>query len=143
MKASTIVKIGIGLSATCAALLSADNARLSKKAKGLEAELEAVKAEANLAKTTVTSSAADYYIHSLADTNSAPASASRSTDDLYDDLELRGAQLTERIIALGERKMAEAEAKQARREQRLAEKEARKVAKAEAKAAKKAAKANG
>lgn len=149
MKISTIIKGGIALSAVCAAALSIDNARLSKKAKGLEAELEAAKAETEkveaitrlASKTPISSSAADYYVRSLADANNPPASQ-RSADDLYDELEVRGAELTERIIALGERRLAEAEAKQARREQRLAEKEARRAAKAEAKAARKAAKAD-
>lgn len=149
MKTSTIIKGGIALSALCAAALSAENIKLSKKNKSLEADLESARAEADkveaitklASKTPISSSAADYYVRSLADANNPPTSA-RSTDDLYDELEVRGAELTERIIALGERKMAEAEAKQARREQRIAEKEARRAAKAEAKAARKAAKAN-
>ena len=149
MKMSMIIKGGIALSAVCAAALSIDNIKLSKRAKALETELESARAEADkveaitrlASKTPISSSAADYYVRSLADANNQPQ-AQRSVDDLYDDLEVRGAELTERIIALGERRMAEAERKQARREQRLAEKEARKAAKAEAKAARKAAKAD-
>ena len=150
MKMSTIFKGGIALSAVCAAALSVDNIKLSKRAKALETELEAAKAEADkveaitrlASKTPISSSAADYYVRSLADANNPPASQ-RSTDDLYDELEVRGAQLTERIIALGERKVAEAEAKAARKAAKAEAKAARKAAKAEAKAARRAAKADG
>ena len=124
MKASTIVKIGIGISAACAAALTFDNTMLSKKNRQLAEELEQAK-----------SSPAH---------QPAPESTTRVYDDPEDQIEAdfynRAFELENRMLDLAERKIKQAEEAEARKEARRASKA---QAKAEAKAARKAAKAKG
>ena len=131
MKTSTIVKGGIALSAICAAALTFDNAKLSKKNRQLVDELEQAK-----------SSPAP---------QPAPESTTRVYDDPEDQIEAdfynRAFELENRMLDLAERKIKQAEEAEARKEARRASKEALRAskaqAKAEAKAARKAAKAKG
>ena len=122
MKMSTVIKGGIALSAVCAAALSIDNAKLSKKNRQLEQELEQAKS------------------------SPAPQPAPESTrvyDDPEDQIEAdfynRAFELESRMLDLAERKIVQAEEAEARKEARRASKEAAKAAKAQAKAERKAA----
>lgn len=126
MKTSTIIKGGIALSAICAGILSFDNAKLAKKNRQLESELEEAKASSPAPQT-----------------ESAPAT--RVYDDpenqLEADLYERAFSIESRLLDLAERKIEKAEEAEARKEARRASKEAAKAAKAQAKAERKAAKA--
>ena len=113
MKRRTIVKIGIGISAGCAALLTADSVRSSKRAEKAEAEAEAAKAEA--VKVTA------YDLDDVFDFDFEDRLESKF--DKLDTLMEKGVEFIDNALVRAEAKAA------------------RKAAKAEAKAAKKAAKA--
>ena len=142
MKRRTIVKIGIGISAGCAALLTADSVRSSKRAEKAEAEAEAAKAEAEAAKAEAEAAKAEAAKAEAAKAEAAKAEAVKvnayDLDDVFDfDFEDRLESKFDKLDTLMEKGVEFIDNALVRAEAKAA----RKAAKAEAKAAKKAAKA--
>ena len=130
MKTSSIVKIGIGISATCAALLSVDNMRQSKKARELERELELSKAETEAVKAEASAALDKAARAQVADLDNFKyqSASSGSTVDPDDAVELKELELYGKLLDFYSRAVDVAD-----------KKISDKAAKAEAKAAEEAA----